>query len=503
MMARLPECSVDAIVCDPPYGLEFMGKEWDTFKTGPEYKSGIHSGQGAWKAGFTEVSYRPGLVPPNFSSNRNPVCTTCHKHKRGNKSCICTIPTWDETRADSSRLYQTSSSIWATSALRVLKPGGFLLAFGAPRTAHRMVCAIEDAGFTICGSIEWMYAQGMNKVGMLSKRKGLSAEERKALEGIGGALKPAHEPICIAQRPIGERTIHANILKWGVGAYNVDACRVNFQSETDRASAKPAGMATTKARGCPKPDAGRDLDRHSFEPNDNGTGRWPPDVVLSHSSECRRIGTQSVKSNGHSPSARGTSGYSGGWTGQDGLTERKSGKESVEAWECAPGCPVRELDAQSGSRTSGARSATSLRHSEKARATYNKGWAGDGAPAYGRDVPASTGGASRFYPTFSYSEIDAFRFNAKASKSDRNLGADGHYAVQNTWPTVKPIALMEWLIRLVTPRDGVVLDPFLGSGTTGVAAAHVGCNFVGIDKDDEAIRLSEKRLGVKAMRSTK
>lgn len=155
VLPKLVDCSVDAIVTDPPYELGFMGKAWDA--------SGIAYNVGLWR-----------------------------------------------------------------ECLRVLKPGGHMLAFGGSRTYHRMACAIENAGFEIRDQMLWVYGSGFPKSHNISKALDKSEEGKEAAkqwDGWGTALKPAHEPICLARKPI-EGTVADNVLKWGTGGINVDACRV-------------------------------------------------------------------------------------------------------------------------------------------------------------------------------------------------------------------------------------------------------------------------------------
>lgn len=440
ILPTLPDASVDAVICDPPYELGFMGRAWDA--------SGIAYNVEVWR------------------------------------------------------------QCW-----RVLKPGGHLAAFGGTRTYHRMAVAIEDAGFEIRDSLHWLYGSGMPKgqnigkaidkhrddraqvlqvtaflaaarnaaglshrqiddafdfngmashwttlagkaaivptpeqwdrlrdlldfddseirqlVAELNGRKGEIGEAWSAREVIGqghrvrgesdvqlapvstGAydltapatdaarqwhgwntqLRPAHEPIILARKSTGFDTTVANVLRHGTGALNVEACRTE-------------------------------------------AGRWPTNVLLGHSPEC------------------------------------------IEDGRCQPGCPVVEMDRQSGvGRTNkpGSRSAGGQ------HGTYSPigAQAGSDMPYYG-----DTGGASRFFPVF--------RYEAKAPKSERPRLADGTAHV-----TVKPLALMRWLVRLITPPGGLVLDPFAGSGTTLEAAAIEGFRAVGVEQHQPYADLCVARL---------
>jgi DNA modification methylase len=392
-MRALPAESIDAVVCDPPYELGFMGKSWDS-------------------AG---IAFDPA--------------------------------TWRE-------------------ALRVLKPGGYLLAFGGTRTYHRIAVAIEDAGFEIRDSLIWNYGSGFPK----SLNVG---------NGRGTALKPAFEPVVVARKPlIG--TVAANVLAHGTGALNIDACRVQGGGAVHAVQSDPG-----KRTGTVGTDLGftqQDVDTFraaqaaSIE-RTNTLGRWPANVIFTHAPECGET--------------------------------------------CAPGCPVAALDAQSGvgKSTVSARGGSSPNPMSWGTARA------DGEKLAGH---ADAGGASRFFTVTEYGEDDdllgvPFLYVPKASRSEREAGcgelparsgaaavdrAEGSAGltpragagrsateVRNHHPTVKPVAVMRWLIRLVTPPGGVVLDPFLGSGTTGIAAVREGFSFIGIEREAAYLDIARARIG--------
>lgn len=309
-MRAMDENSVDAIVTDPPYGIDFMGKGWDQGVPGKEF--------------------------------------------------------WIE-------------------ALRVLKPGGHLLAFGGTRTYHRMVCAIEDAGFEIRDTIMWVYGSGM------PKSKNLHGD----WEGWGTALKPAWEPIIMARKPL-TGTVAANVSEHGTGALNIDGCRVPLTGDADAAE---------------------------FANNHAVTERLPAHY------DGQPLGL-----------------HDGGWKQRVGPAVVPEGR-----WPA------------------------NLIH--------------DGNDEVLAAFPRSdAGSAARFF------------YCAKASRKDRNEGLanpgpqfehgvtlrkiENTKTAGNTHPTVKPTDLMRYLCRLVTPPDGVVLDPFMGSGSTGKAALMEGFQFIGIDDDE-------------------
>jgi DNA modification methylase len=407
MAQLLDEASIDAIVTDPPYGLRFMGKGWDDMGHG--------NAQQAW-------------------------------HAR-----------------------------WLREAFRVLKPGGHIVAFGGTRTYHRLVCAAEDVGFEIRDSLHWMYGSGfpksMNVGKAIDKAAGAEREvvgydasrarpnrtyeggaigniggtgkasdrtdngatltapatpEAEAWEGWGTALKPGHEPILLARKPlIG--TVAANVLAHGTGALDIDACRVATEDSLGggRLSGPTAMDSTCGGNAWDRPWMNDPAQRaaHAARTAEKvakaeSAGRWPPNILLTHSVEC-------------SPPVPGA------------------------PWACVPECPVRQLDAQSDE-------------------------------------------ASRFYPHLDWSpEYDApFLYHAKAAKKEREAGRPDDFEGKrwNVHPTVKPVELMRWLVRLVTPPNGIVLDPFAGSGTTLVAAQLEGMIARGIEMDPAYVAIAERRI---------
>ena len=405
IMKGLADNSVDSIVTDPPYELGFMGKSWDS--------TGIAN----------------------------------------------------------------DATMWA-ECLRVLKPGGHLLAFSGTRTYHRMASAIEDAGFEVRDMIEWVYGSGFPKslnIGKVTNKflktgnaswngtgdssngalgysklqhqqgyrpddysnkhqnkEEITEELAKQWEGWGTALKPAHEPICMARKPLAEKTVAENCLKWGTGGINIDESRVG-------------GIP-------PHHNYGRTSSEKSFVGKSNvpfntpNTGRFPANLIHDNSEEVREC-----------------------------FPETKSGKLKSDCYE---------KDRDNDSMFAGGENFT------------HKGYEAD------------SGNASRFFKSIIY--------QPKASKAERNKGCDGlplgeppasarskpaegrknalGEARTNNHPTVKPLDLMEYLITMVTPKNGTVLDPFMGSGTTGVAAVNLNRNFIGIELDKDYFAICENRI---------
>lgn len=379
--------SIDACVTDPPYGIGFMGREWDTFK--PDRK----------------IKQADSLVKrdPIVSDNPN-----LHGRRRSPAKSVSQIE-YDYT-VEGLRAFQSWTSEWAREVLRVLKPGAYLVVCCAPRSYHRMACGLEDAGFVIRDKFSWLFGSGFPKNHNLG-------------DGRGTALKPAHEPIALAWKPF-KGSIKANIQRHGTGALNIDSCRLVGRPDEDP----------------------RDAER----PELYDLGRWPANVVLD---------------------------------------------EDAAA----------QLDEQTGELVSGAN--PTRRGSDKFRNTLGE-FKGQEvcAPARGLDV----GGASRFY------------YVAKPSREERDFGTEGLPPRQrdesrkdgnpggdnprnrglqprgNFHPTVKPVELMRWLVRLVTPPGGIVLDPFLGSGTTGMACRYEHRQFIGIEREADYIAIAERRIAAVA-----
>jgi site-specific DNA-methyltransferase (adenine-specific) len=456
VIAAMKPNSVDAIVTDPPYGLEFMGRAWDA----PWKPSGF-DGRTRDNSGQVKDAYARTL-------DRAPA-----KYRAGGA-------------------FQEWTAEWAAAALHALKPGGHLIAFGGTRTHHRAWSGIEDAGFEIRDTLMWLYGSGFPKSSDISKAidSGLGAvrdalplpvtDEAKALDGWGTALKPGWEPICLA-RKLPKGAVWRNVLEHGTGGLNIDATRIAGPAWLPhKAEAMLGSVKFTEGEH-------KIIDE---EPHEGG--RWPANVILTHSPECEHLGEKRVRS--HSPAVadpvpEGEGGKTyrfkygkgrrqnreqwrmeagtGGYADADGL-------ETVEAWACEPGCPVRILDEQSGvSSSTGGRAAQvglqGFRGGVKAVIDCQPGYYGD------------EGGASRFF------------YTAKASSAERN--AWGRLkGLRNGHPTVKPLDLMAWLVRLVTPPGGLVLDPFAGSGTTLVAARREGFRALGIEMDPESARIARARL---------
>ena len=380
-----------------------------------------------------------------------------------------------------------SVEIWE-ECLRVLKPGGHLLAFAGTRTQHRMAVSIEDAGFEIRDMIAWVYGSGFPKSLDISKAidKTAGAEREvvgkrkhptlkdtskteesanaahggntwsrewdisepatdsaKQWEGWGTALKPALEPITVARKPISEKTIAENVLKHGTGGINIDGSRVATNPDVD-------------------------------DPRLGGKGSWKTDKAA------KKV-------------------YEGGYNGDD-ITSSEKGRfpanlihdGSEEVVELFPitssGAMKREVDAYKSESNTG----------------FLKGKTGP------HNQHGDSGSAARFF------------YCAKTSKKDRNEGLENlpdkewrHEGAavpernnrpflpsKNNHPTVKPTELMRYLVKLVTPPNGVVLDPFMGSGSTGKAAKLEGFKFIGVELDPEYLEIAKARIEAVQVKKT-
>jgi len=333
-LRELPDNFVDSIITDPPYGLSFMNKKWD---------------------------------------------------------------------------YDVPSVNFWKEVLRVLKPGGHVLSFGGTRTYHRMVVNMEDAGFEIRDQIMWVYGSGFPKSHNIGKavdklqgneREYLGEDEIKTkkrpkknekewncysktkydnsitkgnsdYEGWGTALKPANEPICMARKPLSEKTIVENVLKHGTGGINIDGCRIGSEIMPS--------VNITSSYG-----------------NKNGN----------------HFGGGKVR-------------------GKEVKTEITQGRFPANFI----------IDEEAGK------------------------------------ILGDTGGASRFF------------YVPKVSKKERNMGID-----KNNHPTIKPINLLTYLVRLITPQNGVVMDCYMGSGSVGIASLLEGFQFIGMEMDEEYFNIAEARI---------
>lgn len=393
--------SIDACVTDPPYGIGFMGKEWDTFKPG---------------------SAEARIVPNRAIESDNP---NLRGRTRGPASSPSAVE-YDYSVVGL-RGFQEWTERWAREVFRVLKPGAYLVVCGAPRSYHRMACGLEDAGFVIRDKFSWLFGSGFPKNLNLG-------------DGKGTALKPAHEPIAVAWKPF-KGTIKACHAAHGTAALNIDACRIGVD-DADYAR---------NASG----DRGHDQNRVRQSEfamtagSANDLGRWPANVILDEGAAALLDAQTGKLVSGANPTRRGPDKF------RDAYGEFKGQAECI---------PSRGLDVGGASRFYYV-AKTSRRERE-----------------YGCEaLPIATGGEA------------TGRIDGTAGVANPRAGAGRLGGRANIHPTVKPIALMRWLIRLVTPPGGVVLDPFLGSGTTMIAARLEARHGIGLDRTPEYLTISRAR----------
>jgi DNA modification methylase len=397
--------SFDACVTDPPYGIGFMSKKWDTFKPGnvkqpDRYKEPIQSNN------------------PNLQGRRRSPAISMSQIE------------YDRT-LEGQRVFQDWTATWAAQILRILKPGAYIVVCGAPRSHHRMMSGLEDAGFVIRDCmLFWGFGQGFPK----SKNLG---------NGRGTALKPSYEPLALAWKPF-KGSISGNVAQWGTGALNIDACRIAGEGWQRRDG--ESGVGHNHDGAALRPDRNRPM---GVLRESDDLGRWPANVLLD---------------------------------------------EDAAAM----------LDAQTGDLVSGGTPAH--RHAPKFGGTYG---VFHGSPIE-NGIGSSVGGPSRFYYVAKPSRRErdrgckdleeqtggtlTNRIDGSAGLNSPRAGAGRTGGARNIHPTVKPVELMRWLVRLVTPPGGHVIDPFLGSGTTGMACRFEGRKFTGIEREAQYVEIARRRI---------
>ena len=286
-------------------------------------------------------------------------------------------------------------------------------------------------------------------------------------DGYGTALKPAWEPIILAMAPLDGTFAH-NALTWGVGGLWVDGGRIPTNGETPTGTGNRQSWRDMEGRS--------DLQPHGLNITPSA-GRWPANLILSHSPDCKRVGVRKVGSGSGGPARHNANEGTVAKGKQYEHVTQNYGTETVEAWECVEGCPVAMLDAQSGESTSIVRKPPPKDIGDYEGRQFND--YGAYRPKQYEAGHNDTGGASRFF------------YCAKASRSERTNGG----TIDNTHPTVKPLPLMRYLVKLTrTPTGGVVLDPFMGSCSTGVAAVLEGRDFVGIELGADSYDIARQRI---------
>ncbi len=484
ILKTYPDNYFDAVVTDPPYGL---GKEPNAAELMKDWvEHGYHEVSGS---GFMGKEWDAFVPQPVF---------------------------WKEV-------------------FRVLKHGGHVLSFFGTRTYDWGVMSMRFAGFEVRDCIQWLYGSGFPKSHNISKaldklegaereiigekirlgdKKAYSYKETedyvtmgkqysrrletkastdsaKQWDGWGSALKPANEPIVLARKPLEKGlSIAENILKWGTGGVNIDATRIGTTDDLN-GGAYSENKKSDGEWGTMHKYVGKDYEQPQ--------GRFPANIILTHHTECECKGTKKVKG-----IEGGTKPVGSNYKLSENKTNQpyfnyadKNGQETIEDWDCHEDCPIKILDEQSGVSKS--------QRSERGNILDNNVYGKYKEQENTLRGHTDKGGASRFF------------YVAKASKSERNKGLEGFEEkrmegrdegqdernvafkarptpMANVHPTVKPIKLMQYLVKMITPPNGIVLDPFCGSGTTGVACKLEGFQFVGMEQDPEYSKIAEGRI---------
>lgn len=477
-MSVIPDDAIDSLITDPPAGIAFMGKAWDAH-----------------------------LTRQRFVDDLRPIFAEC---------------------------------------LRVMKPGAHGFVWALPRTAHWTMTALEDAGFEIRDVVVHLFGSGFPKSLDVSKaidraqgnagsfgapksaahagwiERGRmrgndghvgyqrpwmddeAAVDRNARAYVGGsddsrrwsgwgtALKPGSEHWILVRKPLGEKTVAANVLRYGTGALNIDASRIGTEAvQTIRPLAREDGKVYGNF-------AGGETTIHS--------GRWPANVVLSHNEDCEQVGTRTVTGD----QREGGDGIRvggfydiGSSSGNGRPAAALYGDEDVPLYRCTEDCAVAAVDAQSGMQTSG-------QPIGNRNATGYGGGLGDAKTAL--TGFGDTGTASRFFYVAKPAKteknkgivddvkpIEQYRPNDDPAEDTIRERLHGSRRAGNTHPTVKPTDLMCYLIRMITPSGGTVLDPFTGSGTTLVAAESMGFRWVGFEREAEYRDIALARLSQRSL----
>lgn len=436
-LKRLADNSVDAIVTDPPAGVSFMGREWD----------GDKGGRDQWIAWLQEIK---------------------------------------------------------VECLRVLKPGGHALTWALPRTSHWTAFAIENSGFEIRDKFMHVFGSGFPKsldvskaidaklgaerevVGQVSSpgdvmkrmstddqpREGWAGDDGSgwsgevlggpitaaaaAWDGWGTAVKPAAEDWILARKPL-DGTVAENVLKHGTGGLNIDACRTDGREQEQEQGSYDGSV--TQVVG----------NRESGKIYPVSQGRWPAHLILSHAPGCIPIGTVEDEHTINVGERLGD----GARTLEFGMGKMATTTTTTTKYRCVLGCPVRIIDEQSGASPDELGASRFFYVPKPSRSEKDAG--------LGELEPRTAGEATG-------------RKDGTAGLDNPRAGGGRTGGVRNFHPTPKSIALMRWLVRLITPPGGTVLDCFAGSGTTGLAALVEGCKFVGFEQDPDYHKIASERL---------
>ena len=323
----------------------------------------------------------------------------------------------------------------------LLKPGGHLIAFSGSRTYHRMAVAIEDAGFEIRDQCIWLYGSGFPK-------------SHNVGNGWGTALKPAHEPMVLARKPLSEKSVAQNVDKFGTGAINIDACRI--EGEVKHPDTMPdfrdQGEQSKAAIGVDKLSFGQtsNAKRKQLSDSDlldNQTGRWPSNVMHDGSEQIQEIFPETSS------------------------TEVSRERTHKGIWTAGELADTEQFMPAYGDQGNASRYFYCAKTSKDER--------NSGLHGFETKMMGMSGGAQSV---------------GEGYDKGQDIGLNKVIARKNTHPTVKPVELMRYLVRLVTPKGGLVLDPFMGSGSTGMGAREEDFKFVGIEKEEEYYEIAKARI---------
>jgi DNA modification methylase len=520
LMAELAPGSVDAIVTDPPYGLEFMGKEWDRLSAAPRGRTAtMRVDEPTIEDRNDTPQHRAAVRQPSFLLR----CATCGGNSSGAWGrCKCETPDF-RSRSDLGHRMQEWHEAWAREALRILKPGGHLLAFGGTRTYHRLACAIEDAGFEIRDCLAWMYGSGFPK----------SLDVSKAIDK---QRKDDPRPVCrFLASHLGEHRIIDVVRALGFAGDGDHGVSAWFRE--DHVSPRvPTWEQWERLRDLLAfgPDMDAEVCRLNARKGE-GSDEWQERPRLDATS----------------PGMRESWTEGRGWNGSDarGGEAVRPEAQQWQGWGTALK-PAHEPIVLARKPLAGTVAANVLEHGTGALnvdgtrigpdpgysypngaggSTFSIGAGNDGTRT---DPVESTAGrwpanvlldeeSAAGMPGEDGQSVSRYFYVAKASSAERNAGLEGFeereagnfeddayewatdsrgnprrapIAKRNVHPTVKPIELMRWLVRLITPPGGVVLDPFTGSGTTGCAAALEGFDFIGFEREHEYVAIAEARI---------
>lgn len=420
-MKKLPAASVDAIVTDPPYGLEFMGKEWDVFRVDDR-------------------------------------ATKRHRGEHGAAPAVLAFQEW--------------SRLWACAAIHVLKPGGHLLAFGGSRTYHRMACAVEDAGFAIRDQIMWLYGNGFPKSLNVSKAIDRVRDDREGVYSVTAWVRAARDAASIRNADIDE-------------AFGFHGMAGHWTSSMSQPTVPTLEQIPQLLTVLGDPDVPDDIAELLISLN--GRKGQPGEAWFRREIVGRRVGVNMKKQSvACSISAQGLSAST-----RHKYNITASATTAAREWDGWGTAlkPAHEPIVVARKPVVGTVAANVQKHGTGAlnvegcrvRGRWPANIVLD--PEAGELLDMQTGtGVCRFF------------YCPKPTRAEREAGLRRGEHGSNHHPTVKPVALMRHLMRLVTPPGGTVLDPFVGSGTTLLAAGLEGFNAIGIEQEKEYIEIATARL---------